>query len=221
VPSESRASAAWVRVSSISSSARRCRATTCWLRNRRKSQGLLELTRLTRDLDPAALDTTEAIHLARLRDKLGGVEGGGIEVAGEAGEFQEALALAAVETVEVQAPGHPRGRPDGCRQPGGQGLTAMLLACIKRLEAVVEVETVEVQGRAGLQRLGLLLDDGLEPLDASEQHGGIGTQIAKAGGIGIAKMLNAAHPGTPAAAPTDAARSPAPRSPPRRRPRAA
>ncbi|BAQ44651.1 MULTISPECIES: rod-binding protein [Methylobacterium] len=33
----------------------------------------------------------------------------------------------------------------------------------------------------------------------------IGTQIAKAGGIGIAKMLNAAHPGTPAAAPTDAA----------------
>ena len=38
--------------------------------NAAKSQSLLELTRLTRDLDPAALDTTEAIHLARLRDKL-------------------------------------------------------------------------------------------------------------------------------------------------------
>jgi len=38
--------------------------------NRRKSQGLLELTRLTRDLDPTALETTEGIHLARLRDKL-------------------------------------------------------------------------------------------------------------------------------------------------------
>ncbi|GJD63844.1 flagellar protein FlgN [Methylobacterium frigidaeris] len=38
--------------------------------NRRKSQGLLELTRLTRGLDVAALDTTVAIHLARLRDKL-------------------------------------------------------------------------------------------------------------------------------------------------------
>ncbi|MGX7707024.1 rod-binding protein [Methylobacterium sp. Gmos1] len=33
----------------------------------------------------------------------------------------------------------------------------------------------------------------------------IGTQIAKAGGIGIAKMLNNAHPATPAAAPADAA----------------
>ncbi|AWN53193.1 rod-binding protein [Methylobacterium sp. 17Sr1-1] len=33
----------------------------------------------------------------------------------------------------------------------------------------------------------------------------IGTQIAKAGGIGIAKMLNAAHPNTPATAPADAA----------------
>ncbi|AWN55694.1 flagellar protein FlgN [Methylobacterium sp. 17Sr1-1] len=38
--------------------------------NRRKSQGLLELTRLTRGLDVAALDATVAIHLARLRDKL-------------------------------------------------------------------------------------------------------------------------------------------------------
>ncbi len=33
----------------------------------------------------------------------------------------------------------------------------------------------------------------------------IGTQIAKAGGIGIAKMLNAAHPAVPAAAPADGA----------------
>ncbi|MFH6784612.1 MULTISPECIES: rod-binding protein [Methylobacterium] len=33
----------------------------------------------------------------------------------------------------------------------------------------------------------------------------IGTQIAKAGGIGIAKMLNAAHPAAPAVAPADAA----------------
>ncbi len=38
--------------------------------NRRKSQGLLELTRLTRGLDPTGLDATTAIHLARLRDKL-------------------------------------------------------------------------------------------------------------------------------------------------------
>lgn len=38
--------------------------------NRRKSQGLLELTRLTRGLDPTTLDATTAIHLARLRDKL-------------------------------------------------------------------------------------------------------------------------------------------------------
>jgi predicted short-subunit dehydrogenase-like oxidoreductase (DUF2520 family) len=38
--------------------------------NRRKSQGLLELTRLTRGVDPAALDATVAIHLARLRAKL-------------------------------------------------------------------------------------------------------------------------------------------------------
>ncbi|MGE7415896.1 flagellar protein FlgN [Methylobacterium tarhaniae] len=38
--------------------------------NHRKSQGLLELTRLTRGLDPADLDATVAIHLARLRDKL-------------------------------------------------------------------------------------------------------------------------------------------------------
>jgi hypothetical protein len=38
--------------------------------NRRKSQGLLELIRLTRGLDPADLDATVAIHLARLRDKL-------------------------------------------------------------------------------------------------------------------------------------------------------
>jgi ABC-type transporter Mla MlaB component len=38
--------------------------------NRRKSQGLLELTRLTRGLDLGALDATVAIHLARLRDKL-------------------------------------------------------------------------------------------------------------------------------------------------------
>ncbi|TGD95603.1 rod-binding protein [Methylobacterium nonmethylotrophicum] len=33
----------------------------------------------------------------------------------------------------------------------------------------------------------------------------IGTQIAKAGGLGIAKMLNAAHPAPPAAAPAEAA----------------
>jgi flagellar protein FlgJ len=33
----------------------------------------------------------------------------------------------------------------------------------------------------------------------------IGTQIAKAGGIGIAKMLSNAHPATPAAAPVNAA----------------
>lgn len=38
--------------------------------NRRKSQGLLELTRLTRGLDVTALDATVAVHLARLRDKL-------------------------------------------------------------------------------------------------------------------------------------------------------
>jgi len=38
--------------------------------NRRKSQGLLELTRLTRGLEPAGLDATLGIHLARLRDKL-------------------------------------------------------------------------------------------------------------------------------------------------------
>ncbi len=38
--------------------------------NRAKSQSLLELTRLTRGLDPAGIDATTAIHLARLRDKL-------------------------------------------------------------------------------------------------------------------------------------------------------
>ncbi|GJD77950.1 hypothetical protein GCM10007886_23710 [Methylobacterium gregans] len=38
--------------------------------NRAKSRSLLELTRLTRDLDAASLDAATAIHLARLRDKL-------------------------------------------------------------------------------------------------------------------------------------------------------
>ena len=38
--------------------------------NRAKSQSLLELTRLTRGIDPSRLDATVAIHLARLRDKL-------------------------------------------------------------------------------------------------------------------------------------------------------
>jgi hypothetical protein len=38
--------------------------------NRRKGQGLLELTRLTRGLDTAEIDAATAIHLARLRDKL-------------------------------------------------------------------------------------------------------------------------------------------------------
>ncbi|MFC6790900.1 flagellar protein FlgN [Methylobacterium komagatae] len=38
--------------------------------NRAKSQSLLELIRLTRGLDPAGIDATTAIHLARLRDKL-------------------------------------------------------------------------------------------------------------------------------------------------------
>ncbi len=33
----------------------------------------------------------------------------------------------------------------------------------------------------------------------------IGTQIAKAGGIGIAKMLNASHPAAPAAPAVEAA----------------
>ena len=38
--------------------------------NRAKSQSLLELTRLTRGLDPAGIDAATAIHLARLRDRL-------------------------------------------------------------------------------------------------------------------------------------------------------
>ena len=38
--------------------------------NRAKSQRLLELTRLTRGLDPERIDAATAIHLARLRDKL-------------------------------------------------------------------------------------------------------------------------------------------------------
>jgi len=38
--------------------------------NLRKSQSLLELTRLTRGLDPAGIDAATAIHLARLRDRL-------------------------------------------------------------------------------------------------------------------------------------------------------
>lgn len=38
--------------------------------NRAKSQSLLELTRLTRGLDPTEIDAATAIQLARLRDKL-------------------------------------------------------------------------------------------------------------------------------------------------------
>ncbi|MDR7040037.1 hypothetical protein J2X36_004817 [Methylobacterium sp. BE186] len=38
--------------------------------NHLKSQSLLELSRLSRGLDPAGLDAVAAIHLARLRDKL-------------------------------------------------------------------------------------------------------------------------------------------------------
>ncbi|GEP03192.1 flagellar protein FlgN [Methylobacterium oxalidis] len=38
--------------------------------NRLKSQSLLELTRLSRGIDPGMLDAVAAIHLARLRDKL-------------------------------------------------------------------------------------------------------------------------------------------------------
>ncbi|GJD56613.1 flagellar protein FlgN [Methylobacterium dankookense] len=38
--------------------------------NRAKSQSLLELTRLTRNLDMEQVDAATAIHLARLRDKL-------------------------------------------------------------------------------------------------------------------------------------------------------
>ncbi|AWB23930.1 flagellar biosynthesis protein FlgJ [Methylobacterium currus] len=53
-------------------------------------------------------------------------------------------------------------------------------------------ETVYGKGNAG----------GIWKSMLSEQ---IGAQIAKAGGIGIARMLNAAHPAAPAAAPADAA----------------
>jgi hypothetical protein len=38
--------------------------------NRTKGQSLLELSRLTRDLDPETIDAATAIHLARLRDRL-------------------------------------------------------------------------------------------------------------------------------------------------------